>query len=793
MKYALPLALTLAVALGSAPQARAQAKKEDPLAKKVRDAIDSGVKYLHAQGKDGNWEGQDLAASAHPTGWSALALLALLNSGEGADSSVVKNGLEYLRKHPATSTYSVSLQTMVFAQAGQTEDKERIQKNVDWLLAARMKDGWTYNKEQMRGNTPDNSNTQYALLGLHEGRRAGAIIDPKVMKELQEMYLRLQNADTGSWEYSSAKGLTGPRFTMTTAGVCGLLITGMNLDEEHKDLEADGSDKQCGKYKDNTPVTKGLKWLGDRFPARLESSKMTKQQLIPAFYCLYGLERCGRLSGERYLGDKDWYRIGCQYLVENQNADGSWKGALVGNDVVPGEPWPVVSTSFSLLFLSKGRTPVLWTKMAWGDANETGWNNKHNDARNVVEFASKELFKNQPMAWQVFDVRTFDATTKDSRLQLSEELLQSPIVFLNGHYLKMDDKQKDVLKEYMANGGFLFAEACCNKEEFKTAFTKLMEEWYPDSKLTELLPGHPVWTAKYPLAPDAHFKLYGIQQGCKTVVVFSPNAISGYWEANKFADKDKGTKAFQLAANVIAYATGLEPPKPKGYEIPIVRGGKSEEIERGYLKVAQLVYQPDAGTEWQPAPKAMRNLMEECRKVGLDVVPETRGIDLRDENVVDYRFLYMHGRTGFKIPSKEELKSLRFNLEENGGLLLADACCGSAKFDESFRKLIEVLWPDKKMEAIPVSDDLFSRELNGKAITQVRCRREGPDGKPDTEFRTVAPALEGIKIKGRWVVIYSKYDIGCALENNKASDCKGHDRDSAVLLARAAVLYAVKR
>ncbi len=797
MKYAWTLALTLSVTVVCVPAVNAQPKKEDPLAEKVRQSIRDGVKYLRDQGKDGNWE-TEVSSKLFPGGWTALAVLALLNAiDEPLKDPVVMSGIRTLRELKANSTYTVSLQTMVFAQAGQKEDKERIQKNVDWLLETRMENGWTYNRERMKGGVPDGSNTQYALLALHEGRRAGATVDPKVMKEIETMYVRLQNKNTGSWEYSSFEGLTGGRFTMTTAGACGLLITGMNLEQEHKNLEADGSDKKCGKYDDNVPLARGLKWLGDRFPAKMESSRLMEQQLVPPFYCLYGLERAGRLSGQRYLGDKDWYRIGCEFLVANQSKEGYWKGTVLGTNV-PGEPWPVVATSFSLLFLSKGRTPVLWTKLAWGEREERGWNNKHNDARNLTEFASRELFKNQPLAWQVFDVRGHDATTKDSRLQLAEELLQSPIAFLSGHYLKLDAKQTDVLREYMANGGFLFAEACCNDKEFDRDFRKLMQDLYPGSELTPIPDGHPVWSARFPLVRGQPFQLLGIQQGCKTVVVYSPQALAGYWEANTFEtndkDKDRGKKAFQLGANVIAYATGLEPPKPKGYEIPIARDSKREHIERGYLKVAQLHYEPKNGSEWQPAPKAMRNLMEECRKVGIDTVLETRAISPLDENVVDYRFLYAHGRNGIKVSPTEQLKTLRFHLEENGGLLFADACCGSKEFDESFRKLIEALFPNTKLEPIPLSDDLFSKELNGVAITSVRCRREGPDGKtPDTEFRTVAPALEGIKIKGRWVVIYSKYDIGCALEKHTSSDCKGHDYESAVLLGKAAVLYSLKR
>ena len=154
----------------------------------------------------------------------------------------------------------------------------------------------------------------------------------------------------------------------------------------------------------------------------------------------------------------------------------------------------------------------------------------------------------------------------------------------------------------------------------------------------------------------------------------------------------------------------------------------------------------------------------------------------------------MHGRSAFEERA-QDLKPLHFNLT-SGGLLLADACCGSPRFDAAFRKFMDVLWAEEKLklEAIPPTDELFSGELNGKKIVSVRCRRPSADGKGvDPVYRDVAPALEGIKYNGRWVVIYSKYDLGCALEHTTSSDCLGHDYDSAVRLGTAAVLYALKR
>ena len=190
----------------------------------------------------------------------------------------------------------------------------------------------------------------------------------------------------------------------------------------------------------------------------------------------------------------------------------------------------------------------------------------------------------------------------------------------------------------------------------------------------------------------------------------------------------------------------------------------------------------------------MRNLMDEASKLGLDVILETKSFSPASQKLNGYWFFYMHGREPFHY-TDGELKNLKFRLE-NGGTLLADACCGSKAFDQSFRAMVRQMWPkgDLKLEPIPPNDELYSAELNGKAITEVMCRRPGPDGeRARPELQAAPPALEGIKHKGRWIVIYSKYDIGCALEKAPSPECIGHDYDSAVKLGRAAVLYSLKR
>ena len=96
----------------------------------------------------------------------------------------------------------------------------------------------------------------------------------------------------------------------------------------------------------------------------------------------------------------------------------------------------------------------------------------------------------------------------------------------------------------------------------------------------------------------------------------------------------------------------------------------------------------------------MRNLMDKMRKVaGLDVVLKTAEVSVDSQSIVDFKFVYMHGRGDFHFDN-EELGPLRFNLE-NGGLLFADACCGKEAFDKSFRQLVKQLFPKHALQPIP--------------------------------------------------------------------------------------------
>ncbi|HEV3235730.1 MAG TPA: DUF4159 domain-containing protein [Gemmataceae bacterium] len=776
------------------PRTIAADRKEEPLVKRVEKAIERAKTFIKSKARDGNWE-SDMYGVVRKGGPTCLAVLALLTAGTPVDDPLIEKALAYIRSLPPDQTYTVGLQTMVLAHAGNLKgDKIQMEKNVRWMLDARVYDGgqlqgWSYHKNDPMSR--NNSNTQYVLLGLHEALQAGVHIDQRDLEEIRSFYVRTQNVD-GGWGYVPSRRDMSTA-TMTTAGLCGLLITGMDLNAGREKPLGNGAWKDCGVYKESEEVKKALAWLASHLRGPKDYDKVRFADQLVLYYFLYGLERAGRLSGLRFIGDHDWYREGCEYLVNAQDPkDGGWKGHGTF------ENSPLVNTCFSLLFLSKGRTPVLISKLSHA-ANVGGgritfedWNNDRNDVRNLVDFTSRELFKRMPLGWQIFDAKRAGGQSSED---LTAELLQSPIVYFNGHHApQFNDKEIEMLQKYVEEGGFVIAEACCGSPDFDRGFRRLIEEkLFPDNKLQKLSPEHPIYRASGKFLVDpAKVELWGLNYGCKTVLVYLPNDVSCQWESNKFEDDAK--TAFQIGANIIAYATGMEPPQPRLHEIDIVRE-EGKEPPKSYLKVAQLKHTGD----WQPAKNAMPNLMREMAKRGAKVSIKAEQLAFNDVNLVDFKLLYMHGRNNFDLPNKKALDSLKFNLEMAGGLLFADACCGSKNFDKSFRGFIRAVF-GKDLEPIPLRDELFGAELNGEAIEKVRCRRDLNDKADGAEKKAVAvgypivePALEGIKVDGRWVVIYSKYDIGCALEKHASTECLGHDHESAVKLASAIVMYALKR
>jgi hypothetical protein len=186
----------------------------------------------------------------------------------------------------------------------------------------------------------DNSITQYALLGLHAASRAGVEVPREAWQRSLDLF-RGRQGELGGWGYVGSS--SADYGSMTCAGVYGVALCRFHLGEK-----APAEDEA---------VERGLAWMAKRFTVS-ENPNAGKSW---HYYYLYSLERAARTIDAEFIGPHEWYPLGAQYLVDEQKPDGSW--------VEPGpyETRPEVSTSFALLFLTRGTASLTEARPAGGN------------------------------------------------------------------------------------------------------------------------------------------------------------------------------------------------------------------------------------------------------------------------------------------------------------------------------------------------------------------------------------------------------------------------------------------
>jgi hypothetical protein len=209
------------------------------------------------------------------------------------------------------------------------------------------------------GGVADNSNTQFAILGIWCARKHGVPCD-RAIESLGKRFRGTQRAD-GGWSYIS--GNEGPALmsittpSMTCAGLIGLAVAyGASHHALRNRTDSPDTGKPAREAIDDPAIKKGLKCLGEFVrngvanvpaPKELGPGRLRLDQLNTDLYFLWSLERLGVIYGLKTIGNRDWYAWGAEALVANQQRNGSW----------PPSPGPSkgeeVHTCFAMLFLCK--------------------------------------------------------------------------------------------------------------------------------------------------------------------------------------------------------------------------------------------------------------------------------------------------------------------------------------------------------------------------------------------------------------------------------------------------------
>ena len=758
--------------------------QDDLTGEQVRAAIDGGVKFL--LGEQDKASGKWNEFTGYKGGVTALCTLALLNAGVPAADPQIAKSLRVLDSdYPVESNYVISLQVMVFAAADPKKYLTRIQSLADKLVERQFGDGsvhvggWSY--DLPNNNMPDSSNSQFALLALHEARLAGARIDRNVWTRARAYWLNVYKRDTGGFMYFPNRTL--PTGSMTCAGIASLII----VDENLRDLDKGGMIECCGDASSMEIVDRAFNWLDQRWTTRgnpREGGRLSRASAISThlYYYLYSIERAGRLSGRRFIGEnRDWYREIGKFLVEQRQPFGGWRG-FKGQ----GEGDPKITTAFALLFLSKGLRPIAIGKYKHGAGND--WD-RHPKGVHYLTRELESLWK-QKLNWQ----------TIQGNVASTNELLQAPVLFISGRdNLSFDEQQKQRLKEYVENGGFVFAEACqgdgCGENvEFDREFRQLMLELFPNSSLQPLPESHPIWTAQTKLLPNPQRPLLAMQTSCRTAVIYCPSNLSCLWQYNQSGNLDRLTDnakeqvqwAVDAGVNVVTYATNRE-LKQKLDTPTVITSDNAAERTR-ILVMPKLAH----GGGADDAPNAWNNILNRAKfDLKLKIKLEKDLIQPNLDQLQEYPIIFIHGRSRFSF-SEAQRADLKQWIDV-GGFLFADSICGSTAFANAFRQEIAEMYPDGEWKDIPAEHEIWTDRFDGYNLDKVTLR-EPVRGDEGLNYRQqkVPPQLEGLFIDGRIVVILSKYDLSCAMESASASQCKGYLKEDAAKIGVNVLMYALQ-
>lgn len=748
-------------------------------AERVRESIRGGLDVLRSlQNADGTWDEH----SGQPGGVTALCALAMVSAGERPDSPGLKRAFSQLRAIPEArnSVYSTSLIVMALAMSESPSDTLVVKERVRWLVEAQVKSGphaggWGYGSGT---DYADNSNAQFAILALHEAALLGIEIDESVWEKAREYWVRGQHK-SGGWGYKVGHAPSG---SMTCAGISSMIII-----EENLRKPGSGDQLQCcGSDTMGEEVERAIEWFGRKFSSTANPTSGEDIGSSFLYYYLYGIERAGRLSGRRFFGEHDWYREGAEFLLAQQSeVDNRWRGA-VNNP----EARPEIATSFALLFLSKGRWPVAMAKYRHGSGNNWDKNPKG------VHFLVRALEKSwkQKLTWQ---------SVEGERAEVND-LLQSPVVFISGQEgITLLEEQQKRLVDYVNQGGFLFVVANdgdgCDGKKFDAQIREYLAKMFPQSSMELLPPEHPVWFAGKPVLPDPEKPLYGIQACCRTSVIYCPANLVCHWELSqpssyrKLSDslKAKIDNSVQLGVNVMTYATNRD-LKDKLDRPQVANSRLDEERLRDLLTIPKLAHSggaDDAQSAWANMLMTFGGQLD--RPVNLKkelVAPD-------DPRLVDYPILFMHGRKDFQFTNEQKVALLNYLKADTGGFILVDSICGSRQFSEAVRREFTSLAPNLKFVALPKEHRVFTTQFSGFDLSRVVIKTPDKtvDGAATFRETTTSPMLEALEIDGRIAVIFSPFDLSCAMENAASLECEGYRQEDAAKIGINILLYALQQ
>ncbi len=403
-----PLALALCLSMALSFPSRVQAVS--PESPEVRATVDKALKFLETNG-DARLGGECLVA------------LAFLKNDRDLKHPKIRAAIELCQKADVASqasvdNYSLGCALFFLCEADLQGQRQTIQRYVDALLKRQKANGgWGYHEGSHVG-TGDNSQTQYAVLGLWMAHRSGFDIPLQAIERVTNYLMRVQDP-SGGWGYQGVDPNSFNRVNQdqvtnsrTAAGLGSLYILGDLIvipgrgDQDQEEKKKKLPPALVAVEKEEASATRRRSSIDTATYRRVIADGnrwFDKNLAIPApeynYYFMYGYERYRayrELYELNFPEEPEWYTKGFEYLQKTQQPDGSWRdGSSDG---------AAVNTAFSVLFLSRSSRKSI--------------------ANNVVDLGSGVLRGGLGLPLNTADIREVNGRLVDTPLSGSvDELL----------------------------------------------------------------------------------------------------------------------------------------------------------------------------------------------------------------------------------------------------------------------------------------------------------------------------------------------------------------------------------
>ncbi len=197
---------------------------------------------------------------------------------------------------------------------------------------------------------------------------------------------------------------------------------------------------------------------------------------------------------------------------------------------------------------------------------------------------------------------------------------------------------------------------------------------------------------------------------------------------------------------------------------PAAAGQRGDAIE-----VASLVY-GGSKTSKCFSSEFLRSLSRDSTVQCKSVFTPAR---LGTAEVFRFPFAVMTGEGSFSLTDGER-RNLRRYLER-GGFLLASAGCSSKAWDASFRREFAAVFPDRKLEQIPLNHPIF------RTVYEVRSLATKRD----------AARLVGMTLGGKLVLIYSSDGLNDTGSVRGCCCCGGNELRNSRIINANILAYAL--